>query len=56
MGLICLQAAILSKFLSETKGKPTLETLDDMINCTTIDNAHAVEVETKEVVSDAPIW
>ena len=30
MGAICLQAAILGIFLPETKGKPTLETMDDM--------------------------
>ena len=30
MGFICLQAAILGLFLPETKGKPTLETMDDM--------------------------
>ncbi|XP_046846066.1 solute carrier family 22 member 15-like [Xenia sp. Carnegie-2017] len=31
MGMICLQAAITAMFLPETKGKPTLETLDDMV-------------------------
>lgn len=31
MGIICLQAAITAMFLPETKGKPTLETLDDMV-------------------------
>ena len=30
MGAICLQAAILGLFLPETKGEPTLETMDDM--------------------------
>ena len=30
MGAICLQAAILALFLPETKGAPTLETMDDM--------------------------
>ena len=30
MGFICLQAAILGLFLPETKGAPTLETMDDM--------------------------
>ena len=30
MGAICLQAAILGLFLPETKGTPTLETIDDM--------------------------
>ena len=32
MGIICLEAAIMSMFLPETKGRPTLETLEDMIN------------------------
>ncbi|XP_046846068.1 organic cation transporter protein-like [Xenia sp. Carnegie-2017] len=31
MGIICLQAAILAMFQPETKGKPTLETLDDTV-------------------------
>ncbi|XP_046846067.1 solute carrier family 22 member 16-like [Xenia sp. Carnegie-2017] len=35
MGIICLQAAILVMFLPETKGKPTLETLDDMLQDST---------------------
>ena len=30
MGAMCLQAAILGLFLPETKGKPTLETMNDM--------------------------
>ncbi|CAB3981466.1 organic cation transporter -like [Paramuricea clavata] len=30
MGAICLQAAVLGLFLPETKGTPTLETMDDM--------------------------
>ena len=30
MGAICLQAAVLGLFLPETKGSPTLETMDDM--------------------------
>ena len=30
MGAICLQAAILGLFLPETKGAPTLETMNDM--------------------------
>jgi hypothetical protein len=30
MGAIALQAAILGLFLPETKGVPTLETMDDM--------------------------
>ena len=30
MGAICIQAAILGLFLPETKGQPTLETMDDM--------------------------
>ena len=30
MGAVCLQAAILGLFLPETKGAPTLETMDDM--------------------------
>ncbi|XP_028401281.1 solute carrier family 22 member 16-like isoform X2 [Dendronephthya gigantea] len=30
MGIICFQAAVLGIFLPETKGKPTLETMDDM--------------------------
>ena len=30
MGAMCLQAAILGSFLPETKGKPTLETMNDM--------------------------
>ena len=30
MGALCLQAAVLGLFLPETKGKPTLETMDDM--------------------------
>ena len=30
MGAICFQAALLGFFLPETKGTPTLETLDDM--------------------------
>ncbi|CAB4027353.1 organic cation transporter -like [Paramuricea clavata] len=29
-GVICLQAAVLGLFLPETKGAPTLETMDDM--------------------------
>lgn len=29
-GAICIQAAILGLFLPETKGAPTLETMDDM--------------------------
>ena len=32
MGVICLEAAVMAMFLPETKGKPTLETLEDMIN------------------------
>jgi hypothetical protein len=32
MGIICLEAAIMGLFLPETKGRPTLETLEDMIN------------------------
>lgn len=31
MGLICLEAAIVAIFLPETKGRPTIETLDDMV-------------------------
>ena len=30
MGAICLQAAVLGLFLPETKGSPTMETMDDM--------------------------
>ena len=30
MGAICIQAAVLALFLPETKGTPTLETMDDM--------------------------
>jgi hypothetical protein len=30
MGALCLQAAVLGLFLPETKGKPTMETMDDM--------------------------
>jgi hypothetical protein len=30
MGAICLQGAVLGLFLPETKGRPTLETMDDM--------------------------
>ena len=30
MGAFCLQAAVFGCFLPETKGKPTLETMDDM--------------------------
>jgi hypothetical protein len=30
MGALCLQAAVLGLFLPETKGTPTLETMDDM--------------------------
>jgi hypothetical protein len=30
MGAICIQAAVLGFFLPETKGKPTLESMDDM--------------------------
>ena len=30
MGAICIQAAVLALFLPETKGVPTLETMDDM--------------------------
>ena len=41
MGIICLQAAILAMFLPETKGKPTSEILDDML-----------QESTKKVQSD----
>ena len=30
MGAVCLQGAVLALFLPETKGRPTLETMDDM--------------------------
>ena len=30
MGAFCLQGAVLGLFLPETKGTPTLETMDDM--------------------------
>ena len=32
MGVICLESAIMGMFLPETKGRPTLETLEDMMN------------------------
>ena len=32
MGILCLEAAITAMFLPETNGRPTLETLEDMIN------------------------
>ena len=32
MGVICLESAIMAMFLPETKGRPTLETLEDMMN------------------------
>lgn len=32
MGIVCLEAAIIAMFLPETNGRPTLETLEDMMN------------------------
>ena len=32
MGAICFESAIMGMFLPETKGRPTLETLEDMMN------------------------
>lgn len=31
MGIVCFQAAVIAMFLPETNGRPTLETLDDMM-------------------------
>ena len=50
MGVICLQAAIVAMFLPETKGRPTLETLEDMIN----DNSGA-KVVMSEVIANSNV-
>jgi hypothetical protein len=50
MGVICLQAAIVAMFLPETKGRPTLETLEDMIN----DNSDA-KVVMSEVIANSNV-
>jgi hypothetical protein len=50
MGVICLQAAIVAMFLPETKGRPTLETLEDMIN----ENSGA-KVVMSEVIANSNV-
>ena len=52
MGIICLQAAITALFLTETKGKPTLETLDDMLQDSTKQVQSIALIERTDCVQD----
>ncbi|XP_046846902.1 solute carrier family 22 member 15-like [Xenia sp. Carnegie-2017] len=52
MGIICLQAAITALFLTETKGKPTLETLDDMLQESTKEVQSIALIERTDCVQD----
>ena len=51
MGIICLEAAIMGMFLPETKGRPTLETLEDMIN----ENTGTKTVVMSEVIANSNV-
>jgi hypothetical protein len=51
MGIICLEAAVMAMFLPETKGRPTLETLEDMIN----DNTGSGTVVMSEVIANSKL-
>ncbi len=51
MGIICLEAAIMGMFLPETKGRPTLETLEDMID----ENTGTKTVVMSEVIANSNV-